>query len=209
MSKSSFKKLLRNPEKKGAPAEKPWEVTSISNGALPSPTTSCPSPDAVSDRTPESAGAPASAGGPGESGLSIYTDRSVCRVLRIRRRILADARTAASRGRDWDASGEEVGMTKKWIEDYALEHGIVPDFFGEGGLEKVSGRYVSCKLIGTTPNHSIVQVELEANGSREFCRTRNIIQYPIHYKEIFSAVRIELPADRHLEWIAQPNEVKY
>ncbi|MBR4615036.1 MAG: hypothetical protein IKO55_05465, partial [Kiritimatiellae bacterium] len=126
----------------------------------------------------------------------------------IRRRVLAAARTAASRGRDWDAIGEEVGMTKAWIEDYALEHGLLPDFFGSG-LEKVSGKYVSVRLTGTTPNKCLVQVEVEASGKREFARTRNVCEHPIHYKEVFSCIRAELPTDVHLEWIAAPNEIRY
>lgn len=138
----------------------------------------------------------------------IYTDLSVCRALRIKRRVLANARTQSSRGRDWDANGEEVGMTKAWITDYALEHGIVPDFFN-GQLEKVSGEYVSVRLIGTTPNKCLVQVECEASGKREFARTRNVMEHPIHYKEAFCCVRVQMPADVHLEWTAKPNNVKY
>ena len=138
----------------------------------------------------------------------IYTDASVCKMLRIRRRVLAEARKEATRGVDWDAIGEEVGMTRAWIYDYALEHGIVPDFFGDQ-LKPCTGRYVSVRLIGTTPNKCLVQVEIEATKKREFARTRNIMEYPIHYKEVFTCVRIEMQADPHLEWIAAPNDAKY
>lgn len=143
-----------------------------------------------------------------ENKVEVYTDVSVCRVLRIKRRVLAAARTAATKGRDWDAVGEEVGMTMLWIQDYALEHHIVPDFFIDG-LEKVLGKYVSVRCVGTTPNKGLVQVMLEATGTREFARVRNVIQYPIHYKEVFGCVRVNMPADPHLEWIAAPNEVRY
>lgn len=160
---SQFKRLIKNPEKKGAAAQ-----------AAPTPT--------------------------------IYTDKSVCRCLRIRRGVLGAARTAEGRGRDWDAVGDEVGMTHDWVVNYALDHGIVPDFFN-GQLETVSGRYVSVRLVGTHPNNCICIVELEASGKREFARIRNIMQYPIGYREVFSCVRINLPADKHLEWIAGPNEV--
>lgn len=147
-------------------------------------------------------------GGQSASRPEIYTDVSICRTLGIKRRILAEARTAATRGRDWDVVGEEVGMTRRWVEDFALELGIVLDS-PEGSLEQVSGRYVSVSLVGTTPNKCLVQVELEATKTREFARTRNVMDYPIHYKEVFCCERILLPSDVHLEWAAAPNEVKY
>ena len=136
----------------------------------------------------------------------IYTDLSVCRALGIKRRVLAEARTAATRGQDWDAVGDEVGMTPRWVADFAKELGIAPDF---DRLEPVSGRYVSVRLVGTTPNRCLVQVELEATKAREFARTRNIMDHPIHYREVFCCERINLPTDVHLEWVAAPNEVKY
>ncbi|MBQ3290151.1 MAG: hypothetical protein IJH50_12120, partial [Kiritimatiellae bacterium] len=136
----------------------------------------------------------------------IYTDLSVCRALGIKRRVLAEARTAATRGQDWDAVGDEVGMTHQWVADFAKELGISPDF---NRLEPVSGRYVSVRLVGTTPNRCLVQVELEATKAREFARTRNIMDHPIHYREVFCCERINLPTDVHLEWVAAPNEVKY
>lgn len=147
-------------------------------------------------------------GGQSAARPEIYTDVSVCRYLGIKRRILAEARTAATRGRDWDVIGEEVGMTRQWIEDFALEFGIVPDF-SEGRLAPVTGRFVSVRLVGTTPNKCLVQVELEATRTREFARTRNVMDYPIHYKEVFCCERIMIPSDVHLEWVAAPNEVKY
>lgn len=181
-----FKKLLRTlqpPEKNDPPADRQGENASGTPGDdLKTPV----------KKTPP----------------KIYTDLSVCRMLQVRRRVLAEARKETSRGRDWAAVGEEVGMTRKWIYDYALEHGIMPDFFGED-LEPVTGKYVSVRLIGTTPNKCLVQVELEATGKREFARTRNIMEHPIHYKEVFCCVRVQMPADPHLEWIAAPNEMKY
>ena len=47
-----------------------------------------------------------------QKDVAVYTDKSACRYLRVRRRVLAEARTQTSRGVDWDAVGEEVGMTK-------------------------------------------------------------------------------------------------
>ena len=173
--------------------------------------------------TPDAAAGPVSSD-PGDSGEScvgvgqsastsehepipcIYTDLSVCRALGIKRRVLAEARTAATRGADWDAVGDEVGMTHQWVADFAKELGSAPDF---DRLEPVSGRYVSVRLVGTTPNKCLVQAELEATRTREFARTRNIMDHPIHYREVFCCERINLPTDVHLEWVAAPNEVKY
>lgn len=138
--------------------------------------------------------------------MCIYTDLSVCRALGIRRRVLAEARTAATRGADWNAVGEEVGMTGRWVADFAQEIGVEFEF---DRLEAVTGRYVSVRLVGTTPNRCLVQVELEATKAREFARTRNIMDHPIHYREVFCCERINLPTDVHLEWVAAPNEVKY
>lgn len=137
--------------------------------------------------------------------VPVYTDASVCRVLRIRRRVLAEARTAAARGRDWGAVGDEVGMTMRWIRDYAATNHLAI----AGPLERVTGRFVSVRLVGTTPNRSLVQVELEATGKREFARTRNIVEHPIHYREAFTCIRVDAARDGHLEWIATPNEARY
>ncbi|MBR3223397.1 MAG: hypothetical protein IKF72_14355 [Kiritimatiellae bacterium] len=138
--------------------------------------------------------------------MCIYTDLSVCKALGIRRRVLAEARTAATREADWNAVGEEVGMTGRWVADFAREIGVKFEF---DRLEAVTGRYVSVRLVGTTPNKCLVQVELEATKKREFARVRNIMNYPIHYREVFCCERISLPTDVHLEWVAGPNEMKY
>lgn len=190
--KTTFKRLLRTPqpEKKEAPRVGKASATIE---------TMAPSGKPSSEETEA---------GEVKKQPEIYTDVSVCKMLHVRRRVLAEARKEVTRGRDWDAIGEEVGMTRAWIYAYALEHGIVPDFFGEQ-LKPVKGRYVSVRLIGTTPNRCLVQVEIEATKKREFARTRNIMEYPIHYMEVFSCIRIDMPTDPHLEWIAAPNEAKY
>lgn len=139
----------------------------------------------------------------------VYTDESVCRMLGIRRRILGEARTKESLGRDWGFVNEEAGMTRRWIEDYALEHGMIADFENENGFVQASGKYVSLRLVGTTPNNCLCLVEVEATGKREYCRIRNIKIHQIHYKEVFSAVRVNLESDRHLEWTSVPNAIKY
>ena len=237
MSKrTTFKRLLRptQTEKRTPPTcaqdsascaqeAKPWEREDFEMNRgeerVPSP---APGPSADADQgkgnvpTPDAAAGPV-ASDPGDRSEScadvgqsammcIYTDLSVCRVLGIRRRVLAEARTAATRGADWNAVGEEVGMTGRWVADFARELGVEFEF---DRLEAVTGRYVSVRLVGTTPNRCLVQVELEATKAREFARTRNIMDHPIHYREVFCCERINLPTDVHLEWVAAPNEVKY
>ena len=236
MSKrTTFKRLLRptQTEKRTPPTcaqeAKPWEREDFEMNRgeerVPSP---APGPSADAGRgkgdVPTFGAASSVASDPGDKSEScvgvgqsastsepdpkicIYTDLSVCRALGIKRRVLAEARTAATRGQDWDAVGDEVGMTQLWVADFAKELGISPDF---NRLEPVSGRYVSVRLVGTTPNKCLVQVELEATKAREFARTRNIMDHPIHYREVFCCERINLPTDVHLEWVAAPNEVKY
>ena len=213
-----------------AQESKPWEREDFEmNRGEEIGSSPAPGPSADADQgkgnvpTPDAAAGPV-ASDPGDSGEScvgvgqsastsehepipcIYTDLSVCRALGKKRRVLAEARTAATRGQDWDAVGDEVGMTHQWVADFAKELGIAPDF---DRLEPVSGRYVSVRLVGTTPNKCLVQVELEATKAREFARTRNIMDHPIHYREVFCCERINLPTDVHLEWVAAPNEVKY
>lgn len=231
MSKrTTFKRLLRPTQtEKEAPLQEPLEEDFEMNrgeeiGSSPEPGLSADADQGKGNvPTPDAAAGPV-ASDPGDSGEScvgvgqsastsehepipcIYTDLSVCRALGIKRRVLAEARTAATRGQDWDAVGDEVGMTPRWVADFAKELGISPDF---NRLEPVSGRYVSVRLVGKTPNKCLVQVELEATRTREFARTRNIMDHPIHYREVFCCERINLPTDVHLEWVAAPNEVKY
>ena len=140
------------------------------------------------------------------SAAEVFTDLSVCRALGVRRRTLVEARTEKSRGRDWDAVKEEVGMTKEWVLAYAARNGLSSDL---AGLEPVSGRYVSVRLVGTTQNRCICIGELVATGRREFVRVRNLMQHPIHLGEHFDCFRIDMAGDNHLEWTSQPNEVKY
>ena len=45
----------------------------------------------------------------------VYDDTDVCLLLGKRRRVLVAARTAASRGRDWDIVAGHAGMTESWI----------------------------------------------------------------------------------------------
>ena len=219
-----------------SPGLKPWEgdLTYPSNKATAgesagAPAAAEPSPDAVrpkgSGPVPDVAAPLADGARTGQSGLTsglipraaavdgardspaaVFTDKSVCRYLGIRRRVLAEARTASSRGRDWEAVGEEVGMTLAWIDGYAVKHGIMPS---PGPLERVSGKYVSARLVGTTPNLCVCIVQLEATDRRAFARVRNLMSHPIHYRKVFDCVRVDDAGGGRLEWIAGPNDVKY
>lgn len=240
MGRTSFKRLLRSPEKKEAracaSAAMPREADNIaiaeensiaSDAAEPSPDadrpkSSCPdvgsatvdgtdsgqsgmSTGEKSRQSDEDCAQSASAGGKAE--VVVFTDKSVCHYLRVRRRVLAEARKASSRGVDWDAVGEEVGMTKAWIDDYAIKHGIVPNFAVP--LERVSGKYVSARLVGTTPNQCICIAKIEATGTTTFARVRNLMSHPMHYQEVFDCLRIDAPGGGRLEWVSTPNDMPY
>lgn len=221
-----------------AASEKPWETKDIASSGenLIDPDAAEPSPDADRPKSacPDVGSATVDGADSGQSGsssgteaesrqgdeeqgrsapsgeekeLAVFTDKSVCRYLRVRRRVLAEARKASARGADWDAVGEEVGMTKAWIDAYAIKHGIVPNFAVT--LERISGKYVSVRLVGTTPNLSICIARIEASGTITFARVRNLMTYPIHYQEVFDCLRVDAPGGGRLEWIATPNDIPY
>lgn len=181
MSRSFFKdNLASSPSKK-----KPAAV----------PTSAVASVDTVEDAAKKASKTP----------QDIFDDVSVCRLLRCHRKVLGDARTQQSRGIDWDVVGLHAGMTMKWINEYALSHGIVPDFVTKPLKKIVTDNVVSVRLVGTHPNPCRCTVEIIATGDREFCSVRNMYQFPIHYKEIFDVLRIE----NRLEWIQSLNECRY
>lgn len=95
----------------------------------------------------------------------LYGDVAVCRALRIRRRVLAAARTAEGRGRDWDCVGEHAGMTKSWVTKKALELHVVPDFAALKPIEAGDG-VVSCVLSAVVPNIHRAIVDVLADGRR-------------------------------------------
>lgn len=221
-----------------APAVKPWETSNIANAGEKqiAPAAAEPSPDADRPKgtCPDVGSATVDGTDSGQSGSSsgteaesrqsdeeqgrsappserrapdVFTDKSVCRYLRVRRRVLAEARTQTSRGVDWDAVGEEVGMTKAWIDAYAIKHGIVPNFAVT--LERISGKYVSVRLVGTTPNLCICIARIEASGTIMFARVRDLVTYPMHYQEVFDCLRVDAPGGSRLEWIAAPNDMPY
>ena len=95
----------------------------------------------------------------------IYGDVAVCQALRIRRRVIADARTKESRGRDWDCIGLHAGMTKDWVYRKALELHVVPDF---SKMQPIAAgdNVVSCTLACVVPDNKKVIAEFVATGER-------------------------------------------
>ena len=135
----------------------------------------------------------------------VYDDVSVCRYLGIRRRVLNAARKASGRGRDWDCVDARAGMTKAWIDAYALNNHIVPKF--GVALEPIRPRngVASVRLIGTHPNPEICSVEKVSDGKRMFAHIRNIMQFPIHLNECFDCMIIE----GKLKWAGRYNDCQY
>lgn len=134
----------------------------------------------------------------------VYGDVEVCRYLRIRRRKLAEARTKATRGIDWDCVGLHAGMTMKWIHQEALRLGIVPDFHGAPLTPiKEGDGVVSCKLIGTWPNRTRVTVEVVATGEIKVATVRDANEF--HLNEIFDA----RDYGREIAWAAELNNATY
>ena len=122
------------------------------------------------------------AGSAGGKPVEVYGDVSVCRALRIRRRVIAAARTKESRGVDWDCVGLHAGMTWEWIARKAVELNVVPDF---GKLDPiVAGDGVaSCILMAVVPNPQRAIVDLAATGERRIVWVKD--STTMHLREIF------------------------
>lgn len=112
----------------------------------------------------------------------VYGDLAVCRALRIRRRLIAAARTKESRGRDWDCVGLHAGMTKEWIDRKALELHVVPDFRHLQPIEP-NDHVVSCMLSACVPNPQRAVVEYVATGERKVVWVADTTQ--MRMREIF------------------------
>ena len=174
-----------------------------------------PSPDADRPKSawPVSDTVRGSGVGTGQSGSSssgrkrapeVYGDVEVCRLLKIRRRKIAEARTKATRGVDWDCVGLHAGMTKKWIQETAIKQGIVPDFFNVPltAIKQGDG-IVSCKLLGTWPNRTKVTVEIVATGEAKVATVRDANEF--HLYDIFDAKDY----GREIQWTAELNNAIY
>ena len=134
----------------------------------------------------------------------VYDDVSVCRLLRIHRRVIAAARTRQSRGKDWACVDMHAGMTRAWIEREALKRGIVPDFINNPLKPIEPGdRIVSCILVGTWPNKTRVTVKLVATGDIKIATVRDADEFCLY--EIFDAQDY----GSELTWIAKLNDVRY
>ena len=134
----------------------------------------------------------------------VYGDVEVCRLLKIRRRKIAEARTKQTRGVDWDCVGLHAGMTRKWIDETAIKQGIVPDFFNVPLTPiKEGDGVVSCKLLGTWPNRTKVTVEIVATGEVKVATVRDANEF--HLYDIFDA----RDYGREIQWTAELNNAVY
>ena len=135
----------------------------------------------------------------------VFDDVTVCNYLRIRRRVLDAARKASARGRDWDCVGDHAGMTKAWIDAYALNHHIVPNFSVELRPIMPGDGVSSVRLVATHPNLEMCGVEKLSDGKRSFAHVRNLIKFPIHFREGFDCITV----GTRLEWVHHLNSVEY
>ena len=117
----------------------------------------------------------ACADGTGQGGgkpPEVFGDVSVCRALRIRRRVLAAARTKESRGRDWDCVGLHAGMTWDWIARKAVELHVTPDLGRLVPIAEGDG-VVSCTLAAVVLNPQRVVADVVATGERRVAWVRD------------------------------------
>lgn len=170
----SFRKRIESLGKKKLPADIAAIVESLQNNANATPCGDVAAlPDSPVGPEGKSSGACTQAGASEPKLLTyekkpplVYGDLAVCRALRIRRRVIAAARTKESRGRDWDCVGLHAGMTKDWVERKALELHIVPDFNHLLPIEP-GDHVVSCMLSACVPNPQRAVVEYVATGERK------------------------------------------
>ena len=202
MGKGPFKKLIKgegvkpwelakdnkvnaSPKKEGAAAEAEF-------GGSP-----LPKDDSPNGREPPSKASQ-------EKTPAIYDDVTVCRLLHIHRRVLAAARTKATRGTDWDCAGLHAGMTRAWIDQEALKRGIVPDFTNVPlkPIEK-GDRVVSCVTMGTWPNRQRVTVKVVATDEMRIATVKDAYDFSLY--EIFDAIDY----GSELCWEQRLNDCRY
>ena len=219
MGRGVFRKIIKTPvdaerlEKKDARADaqatsEPKDIASSVENQIATDAAE-PSPDADRPKSvvPRDSDKLETLVGRGQSGIpsiEVYGDVEVCRLLKIRRRKIAEARTKATRGIDWDCVGLHAGMTKKWIEETAIKQGIVPDFFNVTLTPiKENDGIVSCKLLGTWPNRTKVTVEVVATGEAKVATVRDANEF--HLYDIFDAKDY----GREIQWTAELNNATY
>ena len=219
MGRGVFRKIIKTPvdaerlEKKDARAvaqatSEPKDIASSVENQIATDAAE-PSPDADRPKSvvPRDSDKLETLVGRGQSGIpsiEVYGDVEVCRLLKIRRRKIAEARTKQTRGVDWDCVGLHAGMTKKWIEETAIKQGIVPDFFNVPLTPiKENDGIVSCKLLGTWPNRTKVTVEIVATGEAKVATVRDANEF--HLYDIFDA----RDYGREIQWTAELNNATY
>ena len=219
MGRGVFRKIIKTPvdaerlEKKDARSDaqatsEPKDIASSVENQIATDAAE-PSPDADRPKSvvPRDSDKLETLVGRGQSGIpsiEVYGDVEVCRLLKIRRRKIAEARTKATRGVDWDCVGLHAGMTKKWIEETAIKQGIVPDFFNVPLAPiKENDGIVSCKLLGTWPNRTKVTVEIVATGEAKVATVRDANEF--HLYDIFDA----RDYGREIQWTAELNNATY
>lgn len=195
MGRGFFKETLKNGEKKTAAASADSELNAASLCGLPK--ASDDRGANVDEKKTATEGATAS--------VVVFDDVTVCCYLKCRRRVLAAARKASARGKDWECVNGQAGMTKAWIDEYALKNGIVPNFSVELKPIAADTKVVSVKCIGGHPSRMVLIVETIADAKRCFARVRNLDEYPISLGEVFDCIEV----NGHLEWINKYNSVKY
>lgn len=159
-------------------------------------------PSEPSREKPEQASAAPEAGL--SEGTAVYDDVTVCRLLRIHRRVLAAARTKTARGKDWDCVGLHAGMTRAWIDQEALKRGIVPDFTNVPLKAIEPGdRVVSCILMGTWANRQRVTVKIAATDEIRIATVKDADDFSLY--EIFDAIDY----GSELCWEQRLNNCKY
>lgn len=112
----------------------------------------------------------------------VYGDVCVCNVLRIRRRVIAAARTKESRGVDWDCVGLHAGMTWDWIARKAVELHVTPDLGRLVPIAEGDG-VASCRLMAVVPNPQRAIVDLVATDERRIAWVNDSTR--MHLREIF------------------------
>lgn len=219
MGRGVFRKIIKTPvdaerlEKKDARSDaqatsEPKDIASSVENQIATDAAE-PSPDADRPKSvvPRDSDKLETLVGRGQSGIpsiEVYGDVEVCRLLKIRRRKIAEARTKATRGVDWDCVGLHAGMTKKWIEETAIKQGIVPDFFNVPLTPiKENDGIVSCKLLGTWPNRTKVTIEIVATGEAKVATVRDANEF--HLYDIFDA----RDYGREIQWTAELNNATY
>lgn len=121
-----------------------------------------------------------------------YKDWSVCAILGIRRRVLAEAKRPAGLGVDWGFTGAEAGMSFIWIKKEAAARGIALDKGRLGMLVaiKETTTLYTVRKIGPTANGGISIVLFLKSGERGLARTPEWEKVQIMNGDVFDVVNV-------------------